>query len=132
MPSSRRTTTLVVASALAAVSSTVMSALTTGVGIPEETRRGLVTGNGQDLDFWVVATAVRTYSVTGPLLWSALRRRPPSPALLVAAGLTQFGDAYLCLRSRNPIGAVGTGAFGLLHLITAREVAARREFSFAR
>ncbi|PRY36862.1 hypothetical protein [Umezawaea tangerina] len=119
----RPTSGLLVASALAALASTAMSAATTGVGIPERTRRLLVAGDGKDLDFWVVATAVRTYSVTGPLLWSLLRRRVPSPGLLVAAGLTQFGDAYLCLRSRNPVGAVGTGAFGLLHLVAARKVA---------
>ena len=70
--------------------------------------------------FWAAASAIRTCAITIPLLRGLANRRGPSPNLLRAAALVQFGDAYLGVRTRNVGMTVAPVAMGLVHLTTAR------------
>lgn len=69
--------------------------------------------------FWAAASAVRTWSVAGPLLVGLVRSRP-SPALLAVAGLVQLGDAAIGCRRRVPGMATAPAIMGIVHLATAR------------
>lgn len=70
--------------------------------------------------FWAASSAVRTWSITGPLLAEIIREGRPAPQLFTVAGLIQLGDAALGIRQHNARMAVLPAAMGLTHLRTAR------------
>ncbi len=76
--------------------------------------------------FWSAASAIRTWSLAGPLLTALARDSRSAPELLTVAGLVQLGDSALGLWQRNPRMAVFPAAMGLVHLRSARALADER------
>jgi hypothetical protein len=82
--------------------------------------------------FWSAASAVRTWSLSAPLLIALMRERRSAPELLRVAGLVQLGDSALGIWQRNPRMAIFPAAMGLVHLTSARSLSAPPEGSIDR
>ncbi len=76
--------------------------------------------------FWAASSAVRTWSITAPLLVAVATRARPSPHLLATAGLVQLGDSALGIWQRNPRMALAPAIMGAVHLASSRAALRRR------